>query len=870
MDTVYLLVKPVLMWSKKLIAFMLISWFTVTGLLATHNRAGEITYVQVDEFTYEITITTFTNTQPTTSGWPPVDRPVLEIDFGDNTTAMVNRVEMIDLPDYYRKNTYITTHTFPGPGTYELVVEDPNRNEGVSNIPNSVTVVFSIKTIMQINPALGPNSTPQLLSPPVDKAALNRLFIHNPAAWDPDGDSLAYKLTPCTGEDGQPIDGFTFPNDITMNEITGDLVWDKPTELGIFNVAILIEEWREGVKIGQITRDLQIEVYETENMPPQLSSTQELCVEAGEIVNIDIQAFDPDSEELLFTPLGGAFEVSNPATFTVVDSTSDTALANVQWNTDCSHIRRQPYLIVIKAEDMDEDIPLADLHHIQIWVNGPATQFTNITPTNNSITLEWFNPSCDETGYDLYRKTSSYTWTFDPCITGIPTESGYEKIASIESGTTTYTDNGEGEGLTQGFEYCYRVVPKYGDAKGYASYETCQTLIRGIPVITNVSVQQTDAVNGKIYLAWSRPTDIDTTENPGPYSYKVFRSNGLWGDDFGEEPIAELTGLNDTILIDSGLNTLDNLYSYLVELHSGRGLMTQPMVASSMWLKTSGADNQITMEIEQNVPWLNNQYAFYRVIDDEDELLAEIDSSTYIHQNLANGQLYRYRVQSTGGYSESGFVNPIMNLSQVAQDMPLDTIPPVAPTLSVSADCDAFYNQVSWQVANLEVVGVELFFASQTDLPMQLLRSFQYPDTTTYRHQPELSVSGCYAAKAIDSAGNRSLFSTKVCIDSCDYYDLPNIITVNNDGINDVFRPKAEDAIIEKIIAEAEISIFNRWGNPVYETNDPLILWRGRDQFTGKLVPNGVYYYVCNLKEKRISGLEERYIVGFVHVYHNR
>src|SRR6056297_3055037 len=121
-------------------------------LFATHNRAGEITYVQIDDFTYEITITTFTNTQPTTSGWPPVDRPTLEIDFGDNTTAMVDRVEMIDLPDYYRKNTYITTHTFPGPGTYELVVEDPNRNEGVSNIPNSVTVVFSIKTIMQINP----------------------------------------------------------------------------------------------------------------------------------------------------------------------------------------------------------------------------------------------------------------------------------------------------------------------------------------------------------------------------------------------------------------------------------------------------------------------------------------------------------------------------------------------------------------------------------------------------------------------------------------------------------------------------------------------------------------------------------------------
>ena len=40
----------------------------------------------------------------------------------------------------------------PAPGVYKIVVQDPNRNAGVLNIPNSVNVVFSISTILIVNP----------------------------------------------------------------------------------------------------------------------------------------------------------------------------------------------------------------------------------------------------------------------------------------------------------------------------------------------------------------------------------------------------------------------------------------------------------------------------------------------------------------------------------------------------------------------------------------------------------------------------------------------------------------------------------------------------------------------------------------------
>ncbi len=180
---------------KVILATLLLSCFFRAG--ATHNRAGEITYRQISDLTYEITITTFTYTLSF------ADRPQLEVNWGDNSTSIAARQSILFLPNYYKRNIYVINHTYPGPGVYRIVVQDPNRNANVLNIPNSVNVVFSIWTTLIVNPSIGRNNTPVLLNPPYDKAARGYVFIHNPSAFDPDGDSLSYALTVCTREDGK-------------------------------------------------------------------------------------------------------------------------------------------------------------------------------------------------------------------------------------------------------------------------------------------------------------------------------------------------------------------------------------------------------------------------------------------------------------------------------------------------------------------------------------------------------------------------------------------------------------------------------------------------------------------------------------------
>ncbi|MEO5912481.1 MAG: gliding motility-associated C-terminal domain-containing protein, partial [Pelobium sp.] len=70
---------------------------------------------------------------------------------------------------------------------------------------------------------------------------------------------------------------------------------------------------------------------------------------------------------------------------------------------------------------------------------------------------------------------------------------------------------------------------------------------------------------------------------------------------------------------------------------------------------------------------------------------------------------------------------------------------------------------------------------------------------------------------------------------------IPNTFTPNNDGINDVWNI----AYLESYV-NAKISIFNRYGNPVFTSSGYLIPWDGKTN--GKEVPVGVYYYVIDPK----------------------
>ena len=240
---------------------------------ATHQRAAEITYTWLGGNAYEFTLTCYTYT-PSPAG---LQRDSLPISWGDGMGEYIPRVVLQNLGDNYTLNVYKAVHNYSSAGTYSVSMEDPNRNYGVVNVPNSVSVPMYIETELVINPFLGFNNSVQLLNAPVDKGCVGKLYLHNPSAYDPDGDSLSYKLVVCKGTGGMDIPGYSYPqasHSFDIDPVTGDLRWDSPLLQGEYNVAFMVEEWRYGVKIGSVIRDMQILILACENdLPMTLENT---------------------------------------------------------------------------------------------------------------------------------------------------------------------------------------------------------------------------------------------------------------------------------------------------------------------------------------------------------------------------------------------------------------------------------------------------------------------------------------------------------------------------------------------------------------------------------------------------------------------
>ncbi|MDR0713290.1 MAG: gliding motility-associated C-terminal domain-containing protein [Bacteroidales bacterium] len=849
---------------------------------ATHNRAGEIVFRHVSGYTYEFTLTVFAYTGS------PVDRRSLDIRWGDNSVSSVPRAHQEVLPDSYYRNVYTALHTFPGSGVYTISVEDPNRNFGVSNIPNSGYMVFSLSTVFRIDPNLGANNAPQLLVYPIDKAAVGQVFVHNPSAYDADGDSLSYELTVPTREKNTEIEGYSLPeasDSIVMNAVTGDLIWASPVQTGIYNIAIKLFEWRNGIRQSSITRDMQIEVVNTSNRPPVISQALARCVEAGTVIDCELSATDPDNDHIQMTASGGPFQVyPYPAEFTVVHNTAGSVTAHFRWPTDLTHVRKQPYTVTVRAEDQNTDVKLVAFTHFDITVLAPKVNDVKAVAARKSIMLTWDASRCTHaSGYEIYRSIGSSAVDPDSCAGGIPANSSYVKVGEVSGrNTLLFEDTNQGKGLSPGTEYCYRVVTVFSDgAKSFPSDESCATLASGMPPLIMADVVVIDENDGQIQVAWlRRPLDKLLDGKTGPFQYRLYRQTGAQD---GERTLLYKTDppntqLIDTLFTDEHLNTLTVYpYYYTVELWNmetgNEFLMEENETASTLYPELAPTDKAITVTFGRYTPWINTRYEIYRCSKPAGDTCLFADfvytgtasGESYTDTGLTNGQRYCYRIESAGYRLIDSIRYETVNRSHIACSTPLDNEPPCAPELAGTSRCTEIANYLEWtfnpQCMN-DVRKFNIYFSSGEEPVYTLLDTVTDRNILHYLHAE--NVRGCYYVTATDSADNESPASNTVCLDECGAYELPNVFTPNGDNINDVFK-SYNPADVRKV----NMQIFNRWGKLVFRTEDAAINWDGRDMDGKRFVPSGVYYYTCDVYEERLTGLQIKTLTGFIHLYYN-
>ena len=718
---------------------------------ATHIRSGEITAKRISQsgLRYRFTLTIYRDTEGVEFGQggifnfgqgrtigpalealraAAVDNLINEVNIGNNTSVITLRFD----------------HTFDGPGAYVVSFTEQNRNANIINLggASSENLPFHVETVIRIRAGDSPNATPLLTVPPIDRACVGVRFVHNPGAFDADGDSLAYKIVTPQQDRGVriaaylPLDNSSIsdnredgsnPARFEINAVTGTLTWDAPKLAGEYNIAFVIEEWRFSKLtnryelLGYVTRDMQIVVEDCKNERPKLEIPPDTCIEAGKLLKAIAKATDPDGNQVLLESFGGVYKLNIlPAAFLSLPDENPIpafrdppATSAFRWRTNISHVRKRPYEVQFKVSDRPSDPGSPSLTEFDTWkitIVAPApTGLKGAIATGNSIQLVWdkykegrFNPLMQ-----VYRRVDSFDFKPDNCNVGIPESAGYQLIDELPINQNNYIDKNK---LRPGVNYCYRLVAAFPLPSGgtsYASKEFCLTIPLDVPAITNVSVEKTGKENGEIFVRWTHPLEIDRKLFPPPFSYELFRYNGFNSTD-GR---TRLTFTSDTFFTDTGLNTSEQPFNYQVQFYDAdNNLIDSSATASSLRLEAVGELRSVVLSWSAEVPWSNQvktkpYHLIFRnrtdanatdetnfvLIDSVDVTkngMKYLDKGNFKSKPLLDDRAYCYYVVARGSYGNKKIASPLINKSQILCVQPNDEVPPKKPEIKKPDDPD--------------------------------------------------------------------------------------------------------------------------------------------------------------------------------------
>jgi gliding motility-associated-like protein len=176
-----------------------------------------------------------------------------------------------------------------------------------------------------LNAGLSPcNNSPDFLNSPVAFFCVNQPVNYSHGASDPDNDVMVFSLVDCLQGAGNSV-AYNAPNSgtnplttaggVTIDPQTGALQF-TPTITQTAIVCVLVEEYRNGVKIGEVVRDMQFEIIMCNNNLPVASGmngtasatgttgANSLSVCAGDTVQFTVDSYDANYQDIPILQIG--------------------------------------------------------------------------------------------------------------------------------------------------------------------------------------------------------------------------------------------------------------------------------------------------------------------------------------------------------------------------------------------------------------------------------------------------------------------------------------------------------------------------------------------------------------------------------------
>lgn len=578
----------------------------VSALYGKHIVGGDITYKRIATVPggakFEITLKIYRDSSSGVNFDPNILVGIFErntntkidsITIDSTTYGKVGLVGSLCLTppevavDYY---LYIDTITLANnPNGYYIMWERCCRNSTVVNIqaPDDTGIAFYCE---MPDPAII-NNSPQFVNEPFPFMCENQPFVYDFSATDIDGDVLTYELvTPYAGFLGFPTNptpqavasvltpgpypniqwqvGYSLANvcnsavPLTVNSTTGELSV-KADYQGIYAIALVVHEFRGGVEIGLIRREIEFNVIVcNQNALPQISysninsgnpnagnGTATNNVVNFEIYETDSLCFDlviTDNDTLTVTYSGDVFSGSGigaPYATTTNANGTGTIQTGFCWTTSCNHARANPYYVAYRIVDTGCPLPYDRADTVYITVL-PIPQITAPeilcleTAGANGVMLHYQNTFTESRFFKYYVVWRS--------VAGAAF-AAYDTVNNLF--LNTYTDYNAPGNLNT--DYCYYLLGYNNcDEVGIVSDTLCS--IDALKDKTNYLTTAT-VINDQIEIEWEHFPD-------GPNSIFYFQRKA--GDDDGYSSYLTLNSPVEDSLIDANVRVNERYYCY--------------------------------------------------------------------------------------------------------------------------------------------------------------------------------------------------------------------------------------------------------------------------------------------------------------------
>lgn len=250
------------------------------------------------------------------------------------------------------------------------------RNNSITNLASAASYnLYAYATINNMNGVC--DNSPQFTTLPVPYICAGVPFNYNHGAVDADGDSLVYRMIVPSDNYNAPIayQG-SFSVDYPMSTTTGTFAFDSTTGQMAFTpdvpqvavVTVQVDEYRNGVLIGNTMRDIQIVVISSNlctNEPPDISqitsitgggfidsSTVQMCPNTQ--LTFDINAADANGDAITLT--SNATTAIPGSSFTVIGSGSSVT-GRFTWTPTVADTGFHPFQVTYKDDGCPVSTP---------------------------------------------------------------------------------------------------------------------------------------------------------------------------------------------------------------------------------------------------------------------------------------------------------------------------------------------------------------------------------------------------------------------------------------------------------------------------------------------------------------------------------